>query len=269
MLFFLYGMDSFRRARHLQELVAPYKAKYENLDLLSVDLEDEPESWVKARDFLNQPSMFVESKVAIVKNGTAIEEKEWVQTLKNQIEAPRNFVFVSQDNPPPPGKFDFLLQKPVKGQEFSELREGGLEQFIKGELLKQKLSFQPAAFRFFCSYIEGAEEKSALASAEIEKLGLMNLKEPVALADLQAVMPPRFREKVYILAREILENRDKKSRLKNLEKLLLEEEAAYVFNSLGFQAQGEAAEVLAKYDISVKSGGLEYEEALTDFVISN
>ncbi len=266
MVFFLYGQDSFRRHRRLQELIAPYKAKYSALDIQSFDLEDEPEGWATARDFLNQPSMFVESKVAIVKEGTAVDVKEWVKALKEQVETPKNFVFISQSNLPSQ-KFEFLLEKPVRSQEFKELEGGELEQFVRSELKSGNLKFDPAALGFFCSYVNSSEEKSALAVSEIEKIGLMNLKEPVTLNDLRAVIAWRSQERAYVLAQEILRAKDKKAGLKSLEKLLLEEDAAYAFNSLGFQARGEAAEALAGYDISVKSGGLEYEEALLDFIL--
>ncbi|MFH1193342.1 MAG: hypothetical protein V1656_03470, partial [Candidatus Jorgensenbacteria bacterium] len=53
-----------------------------------------------------------------------------------------------------------------------------------------------------------------------------------------------------------------------LEGLLMREDGYRVFNSLAYAAEGIAAERLADYDISAKSGGLEYEEVLTDFVMS-
>ena len=46
-----------------------------------------------------------------------------------------------------------------------------------------------------------------------------------------------------------------------------EKEAAYIFNSLAYIAKGKDIVRMADYDVAVKSGNLEYEEALTDFVI--
>jgi len=265
-VFFLYGKDSFRRDRFLRELVAPYRAKYADWDLKTFDLEDKPEEWRAARDFLNQPSMFVASKVAIVKGGTAVDEKEWVKTLKNQIAAPKNFVFISETGSPPK-KFNFLLEKPARFQEFKELTGADLAEFVESELKAHGVSFEPAAFRFFLDYIDSAEEKSARAASEIEKISLLNLKQPISLEDLRNVVVWRAAARAWVLAREILREKNFKNRLGTLESLLFEEDAAYVFNSLGFQASGRAAAALADYDISIKSGGLEYEEALLSFVL--
>ncbi len=267
MVFFLYGEDSFRRGERLKELIAPYRAKYADLDLFSADLEDEPEGWLKARDFLNQPSMFVESKVAVLKEATAVSEKEWVKILKDQTGVPKTFVFISQKKAPPED-FGFLLNSPVKFREFRELSGRELEIFLKNEIEKKNLNFSPEAFRFFFSYVESQTERAALASSELEKMSLMDLGKPAPLEALREIVAWRTGTEAYVLASEILRLKDFRLRLKPLEKLLLEEDPYYAFNSLAYQARGRAALVLADYDVSVKSGGLEQEEALTDFALS-
>ncbi|KKU94513.1 MAG: hypothetical protein UY26_C0001G0065 [Candidatus Jorgensenbacteria bacterium GW2011_GWA1_48_13] len=267
MVFFLYGDDSFRRGERLRGLIAPYRAKYASLDLLSVDLEDEPDSWLKARDFLNQPSMFVESKVAVLKEATAVLDKEWVKTIKGQIGAPKTFTFISQKKAPPKD-FNFLLEPPVKSQKFNELSLRELEGLLKRELKARNLDFSPEAFRFFFSYIESSAEKTALASSELEKMSLMDLEKPTPLEALREIVAWRTGTEAYVLASEILRLKDFRLKLKSLEKLLLGEDPYYAFNSLAYQARGASALALADYDVSIKSGGLEQAEALLDFVLS-
>jgi len=64
------------------------------------------------------------------------------------------------------------------------------------------------------------------------------------------------------------EQKDFSKKLVILEQLFLQkEEPARLFNSLVYQVRGNDILRLADYDVSVKSGGLEYEEALLDFVI--
>lgn len=266
MVFFLYGEDSFRRGKRLLELVAPYKTKYENLDLLSVDLEDEPEDWHRVRDFLNQPSMFVESKVAVLKNATLVSDDDWVKVLKKETNTPKNFVFISQKEAPPEG-FEFLLKPPVKFQRFGELSGRELESFIKKEIKDKSIDFSPEALHFFLSYIESSAEKTALASSELEKMDLMGLKKPVSLEALREVIFLREGTETYVLSAEILRVKDFRAGLKFLEKLLLKEDSHYAFNSLSYQARGASALALADYDVSMKSGGLGYEEALLDFTL--
>ena len=67
MIYFLYGPDSYRRNQKLKSSLDGYRKKYPTGDIMAVDLEENPDDWTKARDFLNQPSMFVDSKVLIVK----------------------------------------------------------------------------------------------------------------------------------------------------------------------------------------------------------
>lgn len=269
MVFFLYGKDSFRRNRYLGELIAPYKAKYADLDLRVFDLEDEPDSWPEARDFLNQPSMFVESKVLVVKEGTSVEEKDWRETLKKQIDQPKIFVFVSQTNRPTK-KFDFLLKKPVKSREFPELEGTELADFLKKEAALRGLEFAEDAWRFFLAYIADSAERSTLAVNELEKLYLLGFGKKVSLSSLRTVIRFEKKEEVWRAASAILGEKNLGRRLGALEKTFLQREApSYVFNSLGFQARGRSALRLADYDISLKSGGLEYEEALVDFILSS
>ena len=76
MIYFLYGPDSYRRNQKLKSSLEGYKNKYPTGDIMAVDLEENPDDWAKARDFLNQPSMFVDSKVLIVKESGEAPEKE-------------------------------------------------------------------------------------------------------------------------------------------------------------------------------------------------
>ncbi|HXF44251.1 MAG TPA: hypothetical protein VNK70_02180 [Candidatus Paceibacterota bacterium] len=268
MIFLLYGEDSFRRTERLKELITPYRAKYSDLDMISLDLEDEPDGWRRVRDFLNQPSMFVDSKVAIVKEATSVREKEWAATLKSFLNVPKTFIFISQREAPV-GDFSFLLAPPVKSQQFGSLLLRELEAFIKDKAAKLGLEFSADAFRFLSLYIGSSTEKTALASYELEKISLMGFKNPIALEDLKKAVVWQPGTAAYALSAEILAARDFRRRLAPLEKILLSEDPYYAFNSLGFQARGAQAALLAEYDISVKSGGLEYEEALTDFVVGN
>ena len=74
MIIYLVGSDSYRRGMKLRELVGQYKGKHEQIDFLDVDLEEDPAKWESVRDFLNQPSMFVEKKFAVVRESGAVPQ---------------------------------------------------------------------------------------------------------------------------------------------------------------------------------------------------
>lgn len=52
------------------------------------------------------------------------------------------------------------------------------------------------------------------------------------------------------------------------EKLLESEDPAYIFNMFAALAYGEEKKIFADYDVAVKSGALDYEMAITDYILS-
>lgn len=268
MVIFLYGTDSYRRKNKLRELVQNYKNKYEETDLLSIDLEDEPESWIRGRDFLGQPSLFLSSKVLIVKEAVSVEEKEWLAVLKKELETQKNFVLISDKKEPPP-KFGFLLEKPSVFQHFPELEGAALDLFLKNEAARRGLDFRSEAYRRLYKFIIGRKERSWVAVNELEKLSLLKAEKPISEEDIEKTVRLEDEEDVSEAVGVIL-SRDSRTRLGFLEKLFLQkEETVRIFNSLAYQARGENLKRLSDYDVAVKGGKLGYEEALTDFVISN
>jgi len=269
MIIYLYGPDSYRRGEKLRELVLAYRTKYANADILSVDLEDDPEAWRGIVDFLNQPSMFVDSKVAVVKGSGEIEEKQWIEALKSQTKSPKTFVLIS-DAKAPKKAFQFLARKPVQSQKFAVPAGAELAASIKREAGRFGVRLAPGALALLARAAANAGENASwLAAAELQKLALQGTGEEVRAADLRTELRESAREEVFLLAREILSARSMEARLVALERTLAQNDApAYLFNSLGFQSRGSDASRLAAYDVMVKSGKLEYEEALLDFVLS-
>jgi DNA polymerase III delta subunit len=268
MIIYLYGPDSYRRKRKLDELVSEYRKKQGESDIFSADLGEEPEKWEAVRDFLNQPSMFVDSKVAVIKGGGTVEEKEWRKVVKGQADTPKTFLLISDDDKPKKD-FAFLLEKPVQSQFFAKLEGRLLEAFLYQEAGKRVLTFEPEAWRYLNQYLNEEGESAWRGINELDKLVLADFVQPISLNDLGRLVRWRGSEEVFFLAKQILAGSDARRKLVFLERLFFQrEESAYIFNSLAFQARGGALKKMADYDVSVKSGNLEYEEALTDFAIS-
>ncbi len=268
MIIHLYGSDSYRRNKKLREFLAEYLRKYESADLLELDFEEDDEAAEKAGTFLSQPSMFAPSKVLVAKGGcTSAEAKEWAKTLKKYLEEPKIFVFIS-DSGKPVKAFDFVLKKPARSIFFDELTGEDLKRFVLGEAKARGLDLSPEAMRYFIGFTSSAEDASWNAVNELEKLSLIGLPQPVDLKALESLVEWTAKAAVFEGARAIMWGKGRAEKMKALEKLFLQKEAAaYIFNSLGFGARGRDAMRLADYDVKVKSGGLDYEEALLDFVL--
>lgn len=267
MIIYLFGPDSYRRNKKLRELLGDYKSKHENTDIASFDFEEDPDSWRGAVDFLKQPSMFVQSKIAIIKNATSVEEKEWVNALKKYGNDKEVFILIS-DAKKPKVKFKFLLEKSFKKQEFEKLEGSALKNFIEKEAARLELRFGSEALSLFLNFLESSQDRSWLAINELLKIKLAGFKEPVGADDLKKLLPAVISEEMFIAGRRFLGAKTPVQKLISLERLLSRDESSdHIFNLLAFQAQGVIAEKFADYDILRKSGKLEIEEALLDFAL--
>ncbi|MEK7629989.1 MAG: hypothetical protein AAB432_01215 [Patescibacteria group bacterium] len=269
MIIYLYGPDGYRRQQKLKEIIEVYKEKHKTLDFFVADLEENEEDWSKIRDFLNQPSMFVDSKLAVVRESGLIEEKDWIRTIKSQLNTPKTFLVIS-DNAAPKKNFKFLLEESVTHQAFPELIGQPLHLFLTQAAAAINLEFNPDALRFLISYLEKNGEAAPRAINELEKIFLARFGSPISLSNLEKLIRSSESPVVFSSARAMLFSGEAKKRLTILEELfLVKEESAYIFNSLAYQAKGREIFRLADYDVSVKSGELGYEEVLTSLALVN
>lgn len=268
MIYCFYGSDSYRRGKKLREVLNAYRKKHASVDMFEIDLEENPETWEEARDFLNQPSMFVDSKVLVVRESGTVDRAEWVKALKAQIKIKKTFVIIS-DEKKPNEKFLFLLKEPVRAQEFQELKGTPLEKFLNIEACARGIAFERTALRFFTAFVDAYEAgKSWFGISELEKLVLLKKSSLITLADLKAHISIFERDIMSNLTRNMLFAKNKSNKLVFLERLFLQRESpSHIFNLLGYQTTGEKTVSLADYDVLVKSGKLDYEEALLGFVL--
>ncbi len=265
MIIYLYGPDSYRRGKKLTELISSYKEKHPALDLRFFDFEEDENLWISARDFLEQPSMFRSAKCAVIYAGTAVDKKSWIQTLASYSEAKDVFIMISEDAKPKKA-FSFLTKKPCISQEFAELVGVNLDRFLKLEAKSRGLVFTPPAWKFFSEYVLASNIWTGIRT--LEKIELAQFSQPISLGDVERITDWFSRDKVFSLMRECGGNLSWKKKIAFLEKAIIQkEDPAYLFNSLSFGARGNNLLYLAEYDISIKSGVLEYEEALLDFVL--
>ncbi len=276
MIVYLYGPDSYRRGRKLREIIAEYKKRYTTHDLLHIDLSEEPEDgWVRAKDFLNQPSMFVESKVLVLKEAAREEHAGEAETIKREITSEKTFIVISDSDAPHP-EFSFLLKRSFQVHEFRLPNEGSFEKFLLGEARARGLSFEDPARRHFVDFIRASfppdEPKKNISFAgermwrtvtELEKLALVNRGEVISRSFIERYQQFLAQRNFYDLVRLLLSGRALEVRLGALEELFAgNADSARTFNTLCYMAGGKDALFLAEADVGVKSGKLDYETAL-------
>ena len=253
MLIYLYGPDSYRLQEKLRSIIEEYKKKHSGLTIEYFDFATGDEIWEKFKEFIGSQSLFGGSRLAITSN--CANEKEKAEFLKNFSDHKTASLIIIAEKPL--GKdFSFLLKKPVLSQGFELLNGAQTVSFIKKEAEKRKLKLLP-------------ETINALIQANGSDLwGIIREIEKIVLGGEvgQTVTVPDF----FAMISKLSGRAPFSLKISALTWLLETDDAAKVFNMVSAFTKVTADKVkMADYDVAIKSGKLEYEEALLDLVISS
>lgn len=272
MISYCYGPDSYRRIQKVHELLRVAKEMHDGADFFAVDFSEKPGAWREAREFLQQQSMFADSKILLVRESGEAEEKgekEWLKTLKLYSEKDHVHVIISDSWEKPRKAFTFLLASPVKTFFFEQLTGRALAQFLRMKAEECGVILDMGAWEYFLKFLAAGADETWSGVRELEKLALMGFKGSITEAQLREVLRWTAHTDAFAAARKLLARGDAKKKIMILEWLLAQgEEPARLFNLLAYVAHGEDAVRLADLDIAVKSGNADYEEALLSFVLA-
>ncbi len=138
MIVFLYGQDSYRSKRKLEEIILSYKEKHKSgLNLIYVDAVDK--NFVDFYGNLKINSMFAEKKLIIIQN-VFVNKKFQEDFLENvkELENIKDIVVIYEDIAPDQRlKIFKLLQKHAKCQEFNYLSPANLRKWVMNEFSAQ------------------------------------------------------------------------------------------------------------------------------------
>ncbi len=261
MIIFLHGPDEYRRLKKKNEIIAEFRKKHEGVAVSRFDLADK-EEFPKFAEFIGSQSMFDPKKLAVIENVFESEEKELSARLKEAAKNPNVTILVSEKNKSAEG-LTFLAGKSanIKRQDFPNLAGAKWEAFISELARENGVEIQPSAVKFLAQVYQN--DTWSLAT-EIGKIAGLP-KKSIGLKDLEALDIEVSPDYFGLLGG--LKNYEMAVRLASLEKLfLLNEAMPKIFNMIAYQIPNKLPQ-LAKYDVLVKSGKLEYEEALVDLVI--
>lgn len=267
MIIFLYGPDDYRRVEKKRSIIAEFTKKRSAFGVDLFDFEEKT-SIEQFAYFAKTQSIFEPAKLAVLENAFELEAPKLAKLLKPFIE-PKDITILITEKDKPVKALSFLLDKPTISQKFEPLAGVELAAFIKSEAKARGVNLTDLAVRFLATIYEN--NTWALVT-EIEKLsGLKNGaggpggaaidKKDLEVFDLE-VAPN------YWGLLNGLKSYDIKNRLYSFEKMLASNDPpAKIFNILASQWQ-EKTPHMAEYDLAVKSGKVDYEEALVDLLIS-
>lgn len=256
MIVFLYGPDSYRRLSKEREVIEAYRKKHGSLSSARFNFS-EAGDLDKFKEFLANSSMFEPDKLAVVEEPFEAQDAELRDTLKPYLDGGgKTTILVSSDDKPPV-KLSFLTKKPSHYQEFPLLEGKGLETFINKEAAARGVKLRTDVLGGLVKAY-GGDAWSIVT--ELDKLALMSKQEIEAKPTLN----------YYELLNGLKYGRDPRAKVTALELILSDrrDEPRRVFNGLAYRLRDfREATILADYDVAIKSGRLDYEEALLDFAL--
>lgn len=264
MIVFLYGSDGYRRAMKARWWTHEYRKKHWLSPVLRLDMA-EKEALPAFREFFGSVSLFDAYQLAVLENVfDSSEPAALVSALKSQIDRKEVVVIISEAKRPP-AVFSFLLdtaRRETLRHEALNVPEG-VERaaFIKEEAARRGIVLEPAALRL----VERASGSDTWRIAtELDRAALL-LKRVLGPADFPHLALEQ--ESVESLLREF-HAPSRAVRLAALEKLFSgRHEPAMLFNRLAYR-DPQKLPAFADYDVLVKSGKLDYEEALLALAIN-
>ncbi len=260
MLIFLYGADSYRRIQKLNEIVDAYRKKHSSLSHERFDLSGE-EEFFKFQSFAANRSIFDPVRLAVLENiPDSPEQKELKVILKANHESEDLVIVLNSVNKPT--GLTALLKAPTKIQDFPALKSAEIAGFIKETAKELGVS------------LNASTAKALAQTFGSNTWGIVTELERIALTGGEAKSEfsiQKSADNFFQLVNAIKYGRSLKDRLVALEIILSDrkDEPAKVFNILAYKLRNEEeANLLADYDVAVKSGKLEYEEALLDYALN-
>ena len=268
MIIFLYGPDDYRRSEKKRSIIAEFSKKRSEIGLGVFDLEEKTEL-TNLSEFLKTQSIFETAKLAVLENAFELDAPKLAKLLKPFIEE-KNITILIAEKDKPLKALAFLLEKPVLAQKFETLVGAEWTAFIMAEAKKNDVPLTSAAAQFLGTIYDG---NTWGLITELQKLrGFKNkgvgttVAVPIDKKDLDIFdfeVAPNYWGLI-----NGLKNFDIKNRLYAFETMLAANDPPVkIFNILASQWQ-EKTPHMAEYDLAVKSGKVDYEEALVDLLIS-
>ena len=259
MIYFLYGEDSYRSKRKLEEIILGYKKVHKSgLNLIYVDSKGE-----SFKDFYNNfkiTSMFAEKKMIVIKNifGNAKFQEDFLENIK-RLEELKDIVVVYENNSVDQRtKFFKALQKHAKCQEFNYLTPANLKKWAMVEFSKNNAKINADALDLLAEYVKTDLWR---LSNEINKLSNYKLGDVIKKEDVGRLVKPSIENDIFKTI-EAIASKNKKQALALLHKHLDNgDNTLYLLTMIAYQFRNilivkELIEKKNQYPVIVKKSGL-------------
>lgn len=280
MIYFIYGEDSYRAKRKLEEIVLGYKEVHKSgLNLIYVDAKEN-----NFKDFygnLKITSMFAEKKLIVVKNifSDAKFQEDFLENIKNLKEL-KDIIIVFEDSAPDQRtKLFKALQKNAKCQEFNCLQPAMLKKWVALEFSArggpasggEKVRINPDAVDLLVSFVKNDLWKMV---NEINKLVNYKQGSVIKKEDVELLVKPDIENDIFKTI-DALASKNKKLALVLLHKHLDDGDAPLkLLSMISYQFKNlliikELQDARNSYPAVVKKSGLHPFVAQKSYYLCN
>ena len=255
MIICLYGADSYRRQEKLKWYAEKFKEKHSALTAERFTLSEDGEL-ARLKEFAAAQSLFDNFKFGVLDEAAEADSKELAEVLKLALNS-RNLTLVISAEKFLPKEFKILNDSSVIKEEF-DFTPSDLAGFLKKEAEKRNLKLIPAVSDILIKNCGG------------DKWWLVTELDKLALGSPAAIEPVREDQNFFGLINKFRNADSVGYALPALERLLDFEEPAKIFNMISsFAKASEDLRKMADYDAAIKSGKMEYPEALLDLALGD
>ena len=258
MIILLYGPDSYHREASLRAHKSRVREKYPKAPFIELDEESE---FLKEKlgAHLENAGLFSPVRILVLRNCLSLLKNEI--TFLKTVASHKDAHILIVENKKPLVAWKFLLEPPVKSEVF-DLPEGAAwKKCIKKLAAERNLEIEEGAIQTLESLYKDDSERTWRLATDLDMYALLGrpLTKDI-LYSLGVSTAPLFWNLFMSF---------KSGSPEALERLLLEREpAAKIFNMLASQVAPNKKPLLAAADLAIKTGKLDYEEALLDFVLT-
>lgn len=259
MIIFLYGEDSYRSKKKLEEIVGEYKRIHKSgLNLIYVDVGEK--EFDEFSSLFRSNSMFDEKKLIILKNIFADKkfQEDFLEDFKKIKDAKDIVVVYENDKVDERTKLFKLFKKEVKGQEFVPLTASALKKWTDLEFEKYGAKINSRAQEMLLFYIGNNLWQ---LENEIKKLAHFKQGKLIEVEDIELHIKSKIENDIFKTI-EAFAAKEKKQSLIFLHKHLESgDNALYLLSMIAYQFRNlliikELIDSKKPYDVIVKKSGL-------------
>jgi len=212
MFIFLFGEDTYRLQKKLDEIQDKYKKIHKNeLNLKRIDISQK--EFKEFVDELFQCSMFIKRKLFLLENLFSNEkfQKDFLERIKEIAESKDIVVIFEKNNIPKKNKLFLALKKYAECQEFKPLKDAELKRWVEKEFEKQGIGISYEAVNLILEFVGNDLWQ---ISNEVQKLICLKSSaqiKNIKAQDIENIVKPNLETNIFEIINTLAQKNRKKA----------------------------------------------------------